>query len=520
MLEDRASGILLHPTSLPGPYGIGELGSEAFAFVDFLVAAKQKLWQVLPLGPTGYGDSPYASFSSFAGNPLLISLEKLVRQGLLSAIEVEQHRPDFHPHRVDFGSVIHWKLPLLRRAAIAFRARSDRDRLDDYHRFCESQAGWLDDYALFMAVKNYFDERASREGVGDSVWSAYWDRDIALREPAAMAKWRVQCGADIEVHKTWQYFFFDHWLSVKQYANERGLQIIGDIPIYVAMDSADVWSEPNNFVLDENRRPRFVAGVPPDCFSEDGQRWGNPVYNWKAMKQDRFRWWIRRFQGTRVLVDIIRLDHFRGFEAGWTIPASEPNAKIGEWVKAPGMELFGELRSCLGELPIVAEDLGLITPEVLKLRDDNGFPGMRVLQFAFDGGPGHDNYFLPHNYVPRSVVYTGTHDNDTTLGWHLARNSGQRQTVTEYLGYEPQSIAWDITRLAMASVAAWSIVPMQDLLELGGEARMNRPSAAFGNWSWRVDQAYRHSEVGRRLAYLVDLFDRNGNSKQHASVSV
>ncbi len=508
MLEERASGILLHPTSLPGSYGIGELGSEAYHFVDFLVAAKQKLWQVLPLGPTGYGDSPYASTSSFAGNPLLISIERLIQEGLLSTVEVDQYRPDFSDNAVDFGAVYEWKIPLLRKAAIAFRARSDRQRINAYHRFCETQAYWLDDYSLYMAIKSAFDRRAQEEQAPNSVWCVYWDRDIATRTPAAMAAWRERSLNDVEIYKTWQYFFFEHWLSLKDYANDRGIEIIGDLPIYVALDSADVWSEPGAFRLDKNGQPTFVAGVPPDYFSATGQRWGNPVYNWEQMKSDHFSWWIRRFRGTQNLVDIIRVDHFRGFEAGWSIPSNEPTAVKGEWVKAPGMALFQEIRKQLGDVPIVAEDLGLITPEVEHLRDANQFPGMRVLQFAFDSGPGPKNHFLPHNYIPYSVVYTGTHDNDTTVGWYATRDEKQKAFLTHYLGIAPGQVSWDLIRLAMSSVSAWAITPMQDVLDLGTEARMNRPSAAYGNWAWRMAPHYYHNHTAERLAELVVLFDR------------
>jgi 4-alpha-glucanotransferase len=508
MLEERASGTLLHPTSLPGRYGIGELGSEAYRFIDFLVAAKQRLWQVLPLGPTGYGDSPYASNSSYAGNPLLISLEKLFHEGLLSPVELDQHRPDFQPSTVDFGAIIEWKIPLLRKAAIAFRAKSDRRRLSAYHRFCEEHASWLDDYGLFMAVKTHFDRKAVEQQASNSVWCVFWDRDIATRDGDAMFQWRERCSNDIEIFKTWQFFFFEQWSNVRRYANDRGIKIIGDLPIYVALDSADVWADPSAFRLDEAGRPTHVAGVPPDYFSETGQRWGNPVYDWEAMKQDKFRWWIRRVEGTRNQVDVIRIDHFRGFEAGWSIPASEPTAIHGEWVKAPGMELFREIREQLGEVPILAEDLGLITKEVEHLRDANAFPGMRVLQFAFDSGPGPKNHFLPHNYVPHSVVYTGTHDNDTTLGWYSTRNERQQDFLAEYLGYEPRDVAWDLIRMAMSSVSAWAVIPMQDLLRLGAEARMNRPSAAYGNWSWRMSADYDRGDIASKLSRMVDLFDR------------
>lgn len=508
MLEERACGILLHPTSLPGPFPIGELGSSAFAFVDYLVAARQKLWQVLPLGPTGYGDSPYASISSYAGNPLLISVERLIQAGLLSTVEVEQHGFDYSPSQVDYGQVIEWKLPLLRKAAVSFKAKSDRARLSAYHHFCEENASWLDDYALYMAIKNHFDRKGASENASNTVWCMYWDRDIATRATASIALWRERCQADIEIFKTWQFFFFEQWGQLKAYANERGIRIIGDLPIYVALDSSDVWSDPEVFRLNDLGRPILVAGVPPDYFSETGQRWGNPVYDWECLKANDFRWWINRFRGTQKLVDIIRVDHFRGFEAGWSIPAHEPTAINGEWIKAPGMELFLEVRKQLGELPIIAEDLGLITAEVEHLRDANQFPGMRVLQFAFDAGPGPNNHFLPHNYLPFSVVYTGTHDNDTTIGWYESRDQTQKNFVDEYFGHPTSNIAWDLIRQAIASVSAWSIIPMQDILSLGGEARMNRPSAAYGNWSWRMLPNYSQNDSASKLASLCTLFDR------------
>jgi 4-alpha-glucanotransferase len=508
MLPDRASGILLHPTSLPGPHGIGELGPEAFAFVDYLVQAKQRRWQVLPLGPTGYADSPYASFSSFAGNPLLISIELLIREGDLQEGSIDPVPTAFAGQRVDYGAVIAWKFPVLRLAAARFQQHASPERIARYREFCETQSEWLDDYALFMAIKNAFDQRAKLEGAPSSVWSEYWDRDIATRQPLAMEKWGEICKDEIELHKIWQFFFIEQWSHLKAYANERGIQIIGDLPIYVAMDSADVWASPKAFCLDEEGKPRLVAGVPPDYFSETGQRWGNPVYNWDQMQQDDFRWWIRRFQGTRALVDIIRVDHFRGFEAGWSIPANEPTAIHGSWVKAPGVELFREVYSQLGVLPILAEDLGLITPEVEHLRDANQFPGMRVLQFAFESGPGPNNHFLPHNYVPNCVAYTGTHDNDTTLGWYASRSKKQHDFLREYLGFEPRDVAWDMIRLAMASVAGLAIVPMQDVLRLGTEARMNLPASQRGNWAWRMSADYAHNDSALHLAKMVQLYDR------------
>jgi 4-alpha-glucanotransferase len=359
-----------------------------------------------------------------------------------------------------------------------------------------------------MAIKSVFDFRAQQEKSATSVWSDFWDRDIASREPDSLQRWREDCRDEIAIHQVWQFYFFEQWRALKRYANDREIKIIGDLPIYVALDSSDVWASPKAFCLDEQGRPKLVAGVPPDYFSETGQRWGNPVFDWDQMQRTGFDWWVRRFRGTQALVDIIRVDHFRGFEAGWSIPAHEPTAIHGSWVKAPGVALFDEVRRQLGDLPILAEDLGLITPEVERLRDINQFPGMRVLHFAFDSGPGPKNHFLPHNYVPNSVAYTGTHDNDTTIGWFQSRSQEQRAFVRDYLGYEPTDIAWDMIRLAMSSVSRLAILPMQDVLRLGTEARMNMPASQNGNWAWRMDKDYRNGDSAMRLGKMVQLYDR------------
>ncbi|MDZ4849173.1 MAG: 4-alpha-glucanotransferase [Pirellulaceae bacterium] len=508
MLSERVSGILLHPTSLPGPHGIGDFGPEAYAFVDYLVAAGQKRWQVLPLGATGYADSPYASFSSFAGNPLLVSLELLFRAGDLTSEEIKCIPSELSAGRVEYGPVIAWKVPNLRTAASRFRESSNGHRVSSYVAFCELQSTWLDDYALFMAIKKVFDDQARRNGDESALWNTYWDRDIATREASAIERWQESCREEIEIQKILQFFFFEQWLGLKRYANEQGIQIIGDLPIYVALDSSDVWASPKSFRLDANLRPILVAGVPPDYFSTTGQLWGNPVYDWEQMQNDGFRWWIQRFKGTCEMVDIVRVDHFRGFEAGWSIPVGHPTAMHGEWLKAPGTELFNAVRQQLGELPILAEDLGLITPEVEQLRDDNRFPGMKVLQFAFDSGPGPDNQFLPHNYLPNSVAYTGTHDNDTTLGWFASTTIAQRTFIKDYFGHEPIDVAWEFIRMALSSVSRLAVVPMQDVLCLGREARMNMPSTQVGNWSWRMPASYRSGNSAARLAKLVKLYDR------------
>ncbi len=505
VLSERASGILLHPTSLPGPYGIGELGSAAIEFVDYLIRAKQTRWQVLPLGPTGYGDSPYAALSSFAGNPLLISLERLLQIGLLESHEVQPMGGA--EDRVSYGDVIPNKMQLLRKAADRYQQHANAGELAEFERFCESRRAWLDDYALFIAVKSHFDDLAAKRGTGGS-WNVIWDRDIATRQPAAIATWNDRLSKEIRSIKTLQYFFFQHWQAVKDYANRHGIQIIGDLPIFVAQDSSDVWASPESFQLDEQGSPTAVAGVPPDYFSETGQRWGNPIYDWSQMLRDKFGWWVKRFQGTRELVDIIRVDHFRGFEAYWSIPANEPTAVRGEWIKAPGSELFQEVRRSLGQIPILAEDLGLITPEVLALRDEFGFPGMKVLQFGFDSPDLQSRAYLPHFHVPNSVVYTGTHDNDTIIGWYESRSPETKKRIHEYMGGCPQSIAKAFVRMAIASSSRLAVIPMQDLLGLNNDARMNRPSTQGGNWSWRLKSDYARGSEADELAELVTVFDR------------
>jgi 4-alpha-glucanotransferase len=508
----RSSGILLHPTSFPGPHGIGDLGRAAYQFIDFLVEAGQRLWQVLPLGPTGYGDSPYASFSSFAGNPLLISLHELVEAGDLQVADIA-NPPNFPIDKVDFGWVIFWKGRLLEKAARNFLANADSARRAEFDAFCAEHAGWLDDFALFMAVKEHFDARAKVEDVFGAMWNNYWDKDIALRQPVALKRWCTQQAESIAVQKVLQFYFFQQWQAVKGYANEQGIQIIGDIPIFVAPDSVDVWANPDKFLLDENGQPKVVAGVPPDYFSETGQLWGNPLYDWQAMQKDGFEWWINRIRATLRLVDIIRIDHFRGFEAYWEIPAGQKTAIKGRWVKAPGVALFEAVEKALGDLPILAEDLGVITPEVVALRERFGFPGMKILQFAFDseeaGGLNAANAFLPHNHTANSVVYTGTHDNDTTKGWYRERTPEEQDFIRRYLARNDHDIVWDFIRLAMASVACFAIVPLQDTLNLDSDARMNTPSTLGGNWAWRYRPAALNPWVSGRLREMVELYGRN-----------
>jgi 4-alpha-glucanotransferase len=469
----RASGILLHPTSLPSPYGIGELGSSARGFIDFLAQTSQQFWQVLPLGPTGYGNSPYMCYSASAGNPLLISLEVLQEDGLLTAAQV-QPLTQLAAERVDYDRVIAAKLPLLRHACETFKAQASAEQQAAFRDFCDQKADWLDDYVLFMALKQTFNNVSWFE----------WDAEIAQRQPLALQTWRSRLAHEIDFHQFLQFEFFRQWASLKQYAGEQGIQIIGDIPIYVAHDSADVWAHPQNFCLDpETGEVAQMAGVPPDYFSATGQLWGNPVYNWDYLQETGFRWWIQRFEAMLDYVDWIRIDHFRGFEAFWAVPQGEGTAINGEWIKAPGEEFFEVLNQDLGKLPILAEDLGVITPEVEALRDKFEFPGMKVLHFAFGSDPG--NPFLPFNYPRNCLVYTGTHDNNTTIGWFESLPDWERDNLLIQIGsVSPDGIHWDLIRQAMSSVADLCIIPMQDILGLGEAARMNYPSVPEGNWEW------------------------------------
>lgn len=498
----RTSGILLHPTSLPGRFGIGDLGRQAYRFVNFLVESKQSLWQVLPLGPTGYGDSPYQCFSAFAGNPLLISPERLVEDGYLPAAAIE-NTPDFPTERTDYGWVIDYKTKLLQQAFQTFREQSDARQQEAFAAFSREQADWLEDFALFMAVKAHHVEQHG------GVWNT-WPPEIAKRTAEGMDKWRNKLHEEVEYHKFVQFLFFEQWQDLKTYANEQGVRIIGDVPIFVAFDSADVWANPELFYLEEDGSPAVVAGVPPDYFSETGQRWGNPLYRWERLAEADYEWWARRMAMTLTAVDIMRIDHFRGFEAYWEIPATEPTAVRGRWVKGPGAAVFQAIHDQLGELPIIAEDLGVITPEVEALRDRFDFPGMKILQFAF-GGERNSN-FLPHNYARNCVVYTGTHDNETTRGWYQNASSEEQDHVRRYVGRSGDDITWDMIRLAFASVADMALAPMQDVLDLGNEARMNFPSKESGNWQWRFTENMLSDVIARRLAEMAELYGRNDES--------
>lgn len=484
----RSSGILLHPTSLPGPFGVGDLGPESYRFADFLAEAGLHIWQVLPLAPTGYAESPYQSLSSFAGNPLLISLEKLAERGYLSQLDFED-RPGFPEETADFARVIPYKFKLLRAAFRNFQPNSE------FEQFCECHRDWLDDFARFMALKN-------------------------ANSLAAWTEWRIQQAdpQEIQLQKFWQWEFYRQWSELKNYCQARDIRVMGDIPIYVAHDSADVWSNPDLFELLPGGRPAKVAGVPPDYFSATGQLWGNPIYRWDRMEATGYKWWIERFRATLQMVDLVRLDHFRGFEAYWEVPAGEPTAINGRWVKGPGAKLFEALEQALGKLPIVAENLGVITGEVEALRHQFGFPGMSILQFAFGTDPQAPT-FRPHNYPREVFAYTGTHDNETTVGWWRTKGVGdstrtladverERAFTKAYLNTDGSEIHWDFVRTVMASVAETAIIPLQDVLGLGNEARMNLPGSLKGNWLWRFRRDALTPHIRDRLRQLTLLYDR------------
>lgn len=491
----RSSGVLLHPTSLPGPYGIGDLGPSARAWVDGLARAKQSWWQILPLNPPGYGDSPYQSFSAFAGNDLLISPDLLVQEGLLRPSDLEGVR--LPEGSMDTERLVLFKTGLFTQAWGNFKAGAASFLRGPFEEFCRREAGWLDDYALFMALKE------AREGAS---WLE-WPKGLVLREPEEIKKARTELADAIGQHQFRQFLFSRQWAGLKHHARQRGVRLIGDLPIYVSGDSVDVWANPHLFFLDQNRRPKVVAGVPPDYFCATGQLWGNPLYDWEAVKKTGYAWWVARVRAALQLVDLIRLDHFRGFEAYWEVEAWRPTAQVGRWVKGPGPDFLQAMRRELGGLPFLAEDLGLITPEVRELRDQFHLPGMRVLHFAFEGSP--DSPFLPHNYERNTVVYTGTHDNDTTRGWYQTCPPAERTFFKHYLGRDPgQEVVWDLIRLALASVADLAVIPLQDVLDLGSEARMNTPSKGTGNWRWRFTPGMLTDQVLDRLGYLTELYGR------------
>ncbi|HEX9795966.1 MAG TPA: 4-alpha-glucanotransferase [Anaerolineales bacterium] len=495
MLPDRRlSGVLLHPTAMPGGYGIGDLGASASEWVAWLASTGCGAWQILPIGPTGFGDSPYQLLSTFAGNPLLISLDQLHQAGLLprSALALDAGPPD----RVDYETVIRQRDHALRQAHAAFRQRAGKGLLAEYEAYLARQADWLEPFALFMALKDQQSGRA---------WDQ-WPVDWRQRQPEALETARREMAEQIDRHRFCQFVFDRQWQALRDQCRQAGILIIGDLPIYVAHDSADVWAQPEVFQLDDTGQPQVVGGVPPDYFSEDGQRWGNPIYRWDRMQTNDFAWWIARLRRTLEWVDVVRLDHFRGFEAFWQIPAEEPSAVKGRWQPGPGAALFRAIESALGALPLIAEDLGVMTPGVVSLRQQFGLPGMNVLQFAFDGGA--DNPYLPHNHRWDSVVYTGTHDNDTTRGWYETADPAIRRRCQDYLGLSNERVADAMVRTAWASVCRLAVAPLQDLLELGSEARFNRPGVAQGNWRWRATPGALDTSLAERLAHRNQTFGR------------
>jgi 4-alpha-glucanotransferase len=509
-MHSRVSGILLHPTSLPGPHGTGDLGPTAYRFADFLAAAGQSIWQVLPLGPTGYGDSPYQLFSAFAGNPLLISLDRLVEAGLLERDDIAG-APRFPAAEADYPGAQAFKMPLLKKAWRRFHGIAEPTSTAAFEAFRRRHSAWLDDFALFMAVKDAQEEPGA--------WTA-WETPIAGREPAVVVRWRQVLDEQIRAEQFYQYLFFVQWHELKNYCRARGIRLMGDIPIYVAHDSADVWAHPELFQLREDGTPAVMAGVPPDYFSATGQLWGNPIYRWDVMEAGGFRWWIDRFRAAFDMLDMVRLDHFRGFEAYWEVPGGEATAINGRWVKGPGRGLFRVLERELGRLPIVAENLGVITPEVEAIRHEFGFPGMSVLQFAFGSDPQAPT-FRPHAYPREVVAYSGTHDNDTTVGWWRSSGAGdstrsaaeieaERQYARTYLNTDGSEINWAFIRALMASVADTVLIPMQDVLGLGSAARMNVPARPSGNWKWRMAEGAATPQLAARLRVLVTTFERQG----------
>jgi 4-alpha-glucanotransferase len=496
----RSSGIILHPTSLPGPDGIGDLGLEAYRWIDFLSNSGCSLWQVLPLGPTGYGDSPYQCFSAFAGNPYLISPTLLLEDGLLT-LEYLTSRPKFDSESVNFSEMMTWKNSLFEIAFERFQKSRRKNQIAEYQQFLIDQSFWLDDFALFMAIKKTQDDVSWKD----------WPAGLRKREPGALEKFLENNKSAINYQIFLQFLFFRQWRSVKDYANGRGISIIGDIPIFVAYDSADAWSHPEMFYLNSKGLPIVVAGVPPDYFSPTGQLWGNPLYRWNYHKKTGYSWWIKRIKSTLEQFDLIRLDHFRGFAGYWEIPAGNSTAEIGRWVKGPGVSFFKTVKHSLGSLPIIAEDLGVITPDVVSLRTMFELPGMRVFQFGFASDPS--DAFLPHNYPVRCVAYTGTHDNDTTLGWYISAPEIERDLCRRYLASSGADISWDMIRAVWSSVAVIALAPMQDLLSLGTEARMNFPGKLGGNWTWRMDADALNDTLNSRLKEINYLYSRDVNSK-------
>ncbi len=528
-MSKRKSGILLHPTSFPSPYGIGDLGEKAIEFIDFLKNSKQKIWQILPLGHTCFGDSPYQSFSTFAGNPLLISPDKLKEENLLKEEDLK-NPPWFSTTNVEYGKVIDYKYSLYRKAYENFKKIKNKKILSDYSAFCKKNQKWLDDYCLFISLKNYFIEKRANtwetpeykaykkanektmaeNTINDCYYGASWNSwpsDIAHRKKSAMDKWTKQLKNEINFYKFLQYEFNRQWHFLKDYAAENNIEIIGDIPIFVAADSADTWSNPTLFKMDSKGFPTEVAGVPPDYFSETGQLWGNPLYDWDYHKKTNYKWWTERISNVLELVDTVRIDHFRAFESYWSIPYGSETAVTGEWKKGPGEEFFDTIKKALPNPSIIAEDLGDLNEEVLELRDKLGLPGMKILQFAF--GSGAENSYLPHNYnTTNCIVYTGTHDNDTTIGWYTHSDNKTKDHVRRMLNISGADIAWDLIRFAYSTTADIVIIPLQDVLCLDSSARMNTPGVSGGNWQFRFTDGSLTYEKSSGLAYLTDLYNR------------
>ncbi|WP_306791309.1 4-alpha-glucanotransferase [Agathobacter rectalis] len=498
----RTSGVLMPISSLPSQYGIGTMGKEARRFVDFLEKGGQTYWQILPICPTSYGDSPYQSFSSFAGNPYFIDLELLCKDKLLTKKECESYKWGKKPQYVDYGIMYVNRYALLRKAYERFSKKTPAD----YEAFCSKEAEWLDEYTLFMALK---------DANGGVAWSE-WDDALKFRKPEAMEEAKEKYADDIAFYKMLQYLFFKQWTALKAYANEKGIRIIGDVPIYVAMDSADVWANPTQFYLDKDLNPIEVAGCPPDAFSADGQLWGNPLFRWDVMKKDSYSWWTKRISAMAKLYDIVRIDHFRGFDSFYAIPAKDDTAKNGVWKDGPGMDLFNVLEKKLGKLPIIVEDLGFLTPSVKKLLKDSGFPGMKVIQFAFDSR--EDSDYLPHNYPQHCVVYTGTHDNDTVMGWMKTAPKDCVRFAKDYLNLtKEEGYNWGMMRAAWSSVADMAIVPMQDLLGLDSKARINIPSTTGGNWQWRATPEQIDNKLAKKLHKCMQMYARLREEPEEAS---
>ncbi len=492
---NRSSGVIMHISSLPGKYGIGTFGEEAYKFGDFLKEAGQKYWQILPLGPTSFGDSPYQSFSAFAGNPYFIDFDLLRKDGLLEKEDYESVDFGNNEEDIDYGIIFQNKMKVLRKAY----ENSKSKNIKELKLFVEEEDAWLDDYALYMSVKNSFDLRS---------WQT-WDEDIRLRSPKAIAKYKEELKDDINYWKFLQFEFFKQWTSLKEYVNALGIEIIGDMPIYVSEDSADVWANPDAFMLDkETLRPLKVAGCPPDIFSATGQLWGNPIYDWNHMEKNHYKWWIDRIRQSFKIYDVLRIDHFKGFESYWSIPYGDKTAENGEWIKGPGIKIFNAIKEALGDVNIIAEDLGTLTEETIKLRNDTGYPGMKILTFAFDSD--HNNPFLPHNYDKNFIVYTGTHDNDTVRGW--MEKTGEKEHVQKAIEYlkltEEEGYSWGFIRGAWSSIADVAIAQMQDFLDLGNSARMNLPSTLGINWRWRMKDGAYDNKLAKRMKEMTKIYGR------------